>query len=658
MSRFGVRAPVVVFAALLALPRSGAAQSPVITPQGDPSVKPDSIYKLAVNPADYPDETAAFLLDDGVIRLNADGTGTRTFRQIVQLLRPEAAERYREQRFSYAPKHQKFTLNWIRVVKPDGTVISAKPLQVQESDVPAQLGDPTYSDRKVIRVSLTGVEAGTLVDYSTTTEELKPFLRGDFLESWSISTGLATKRSRYIVDVPASLKVRVDEKNVRFKRGDVKIGDRRIMTWAANDLPKIKPEDYAADSNDVYMSVLISSPTTWEDIGKWYATNAKDRYVLTPAVEAKLKDVVAKSKTFDDSLRAIHKWIAQDIRYVSIALGLGGYQPRTPGTVVETGFGDCKDKATIFVAALTRIGVTAYPVLLSAEGGVRRGYPSIEQFDHAIAAYKRPGATKYEYADLTASLTPLGELPFSEQGEMGLVVHPDGSTEEITFPKVPISGNRRVTRVTGTLSSAGMFEGSLEEVSYGALQYETRSAFENPVDTAARRKMANAVAGKWFEGAEGDSLVVIEGKDLAATARIGVAIHHGKAASLAGNTVVLKNPFGTMSGMLLAAKELENKPKRLFPIDPVKILGYDDITIELRMTLPEGWKAQLPPSIKAGGVFGLIETSYAQNGRELLFTRRLVGATGVQPPDQVAALVAWFREVGKDDASLIIIQKS
>jgi hypothetical protein len=30
----------------------------------------------------------------------------------------------------------------------------------------------------------------------------------------------------------------------------------------------------------------------------------------------------------------------------------------------------------------------------------------------------------------------------------------------------------------------------------------------------------------------------------------------------------------------------------------------------------------------------------------------------VQPPDQVAALVAWLREMGKDDASLIVIQKS
>ena len=49
------------------------AQAPRITPQGDPSVRADTIYTLAVNPADYPEENAAVLLDDGVVHLEADG---------------------------------------------------------------------------------------------------------------------------------------------------------------------------------------------------------------------------------------------------------------------------------------------------------------------------------------------------------------------------------------------------------------------------------------------------------------------------------------------------------------------------------------------------------------------------------------------------------
>ena len=86
--------------ALLAAPAVAAAQAPRITPKGDPSVNADTIYKLAVKPADFPEERAAFLLDDGVVRFEADGRATRTFRQIVQLLKPEAADDYREQSFS------------------------------------------------------------------------------------------------------------------------------------------------------------------------------------------------------------------------------------------------------------------------------------------------------------------------------------------------------------------------------------------------------------------------------------------------------------------------------------------------------------------------------------------------------------------------------
>jgi hypothetical protein len=114
-----------LFAAALALPMPAAAlsaQAPTITQQGDPSVQSDTIYKLAVKAADHPEESAIFLLDDGVVRLEADGRGTQTFRQVVQILKPEAVENYNEFRWSFAPGHEKFTLNWIRVIGPDGTV--------------------------------------------------------------------------------------------------------------------------------------------------------------------------------------------------------------------------------------------------------------------------------------------------------------------------------------------------------------------------------------------------------------------------------------------------------------------------------------------------------------------------------------------------------
>ena len=522
--------PVVV---LTLVPSLALAQAPHITPAGDPSVNADTIYRLAVKPEDFPEETGVLLLDDGVLHIEPDGRGETTYRQVTEILRPEAVDGYSEQQFSYAPKHQRFTLNWIRVVKPDGTVVSAAPSHVQESDVPAQFGDPTYSDQKVVRASITGVAPGTIVDVSYTTTELKPFLPGDFFDSWNVSSGPQVMRSRYVVDVPSGFTPRIREDNLNFARTEKSANGRHTYTWATNNIKSVKSEAFESDSNSVYMSIVVSSPITWAAIGKWYAGNARDRYVASPAVDSAITNALKGAKTLDDSIRAVHRWVAQDIRYVSIALGLGGYQPRSPDEVVRTGFGDCKDKATLFIVALKQLGITAFPVILNSAGDVQRSAPSIAQLDHVIAAFKRPGKTQYEFADLTASLTPLGELPFDYQGSFGMVVHPDGSIEEITFPKAPMADNFGARRIAGALSVDGQFTGTYEESGTGSRQYSLRNAFENPLDSAQRAKAANAIAGNLFEGAKGDSLTGFAGKDLSVNPKMSVIVRDGRAASMA-----------------------------------------------------------------------------------------------------------------------------
>jgi hypothetical protein len=645
-----------VLALLFASATVATAQAPKITAAGDPSVNADTIYRLAVDAAKYPEETSRFLLDDGVIRVEADGRGTKTYRQIVQILRAEAVEDYQEFQFSYAPKHEKFTLNWIKVVRPDGSVISDKPTQVQESDVPAQMGDPVYSDRKVIRVSITGVAAGTIVDWSTTTEELKPFLDGDWFSSWSVSTGGAVGRSRYIVDAPASLKLNIKEENLNFKRVETVNAGRRTMTWATRDLEKVKREMFASDSNGVFMSVLFSLPVTWGDIGKWYAGNARGRYTLTPELESKLKEIVAPARTLDDSLRAVHRWVAQDVRYVSIALGLGGYQPRTPAEVLSSGFGDCKDKATIFVAMLQKMGMTAHPVLLNSTGGVEVGLPSITQFDHAIAAFKRPGRASYEFTDLTASLTPFGELPFGPQGEFGIVVLPDGRVEEVTFPMSRVADNRLHFSLVGTIGADGNFTGTYEESGFGNLQYRLRGVFENPMDSAQKAQLANGVARRYFPGATGTDLVGFEGKDLRAPSTMKVRVN-GRAVQLSGTTAILRNPVGSSARLGTLADEVDKQIPRQFPIDAEGIFGYNQLSAEFRFTLPEGWLADLPAGVDASGPFGFYRSTYKQQGRELRITREFGGAKGLHAPDKVKDLSAWLRAIGKDDAEVILIRQ-
>jgi hypothetical protein len=112
-----------------------------------------------------------------------------------------------------------------------------------------------------------------------------------------------------------------------------------------------------------------------------------------------------------------------------------------------------------------------------------------------------------------------------------------------------------------------------------------------------------------------------------------------------------------MSGLIAKAKELDAQPTRRFDIDPERIFGYQHSVMELHFTLPDGWKAQLPANVKATGPFGSYESTYTQNGRELSIARTMTGATGIVSKSRVKELSAWMREIGKDDATLIILQK-
>ena len=309
----------------------------------------DSIVKLAVDGATRAGVPAVTLLDEMEMHLEANGTGTRRYRTVTQFLNDQAARARAEQSFGYAPGHQKLTLNWVRVLKPTGEVISDKPAQTQDADVPAAMQNPVYQDQKIRRLSLGGVANGTILDISWTIEEKAPYRSGDFYDRWSVNNGSEVIRSLLVVNMPETYQPRIIEKNLNFKRTEKVADKHRTLTWATSNVERVRGEPFAADSNDVLMSVTIAPPGSWGDIAKWYSGLAKDRYTLTPDIAKRVDSVVAAAKPHAriDTLRAIHRWVAQDVRYVSVSLGMGGYQPRAPEQVLATGFGDCKDKATL-----------------------------------------------------------------------------------------------------------------------------------------------------------------------------------------------------------------------------------------------------------------------------------------------------------------------
>ncbi|CAN5859613.1 hypothetical protein BH23GEM9_BH23GEM9_09410 [soil metagenome] len=653
------RSGIVAALVIAASPGSGRghAQAPVITPAGDPSVRADTIYALAVDSAAHPGDAVVFLLDDGVVSIDAVGRGTRSYRQVVHVLRQQAVQTFAERRLRYSPDRQKLTLNWVRVMRPSGELISQGAAQMQESEVAAAITNPVYVNQKELRLSLGGVTANTIVDISYTIEELEPYLEGDFYSSWSVHSASSAPvlRSRYILDVPEGVQPRVTEQNLNFTVQTREANGRRTMTWATADVPRYRAEPFAPDTNSVRMHIVTSLPLTWGDVARWYDGLSHDRYTLAPDVLDRIREQTAGATTRLDTIRALHRWVAQDIRYVSVSLGLGGYQPRTPDQTVATGFGDCKDKATLFIAALRSLGMEAYPVVLNTSAAaVRPDHPSIRQFNHMIAAVRDDSG--YTFTDLTAALTPYGELPAPQQGGFAVIVLQDGASEEVVLPAMPSAGRRIEYHIVATLAEDGQLAGYMDETNTGFGFEARRGMFAAPLDSTRKAAVMRALLGI-LPGATGDSIDAFDGRDLYAPVRYRIYFSGARGTAQTGGLHLFTFPFGVQpaTNRIRALEAMGERTSSIIAEQILRPLPPTWQTIDMRVTLPDGWRARVPADVIVESDFGTYATEYSQRRRELRIVRTERSTVGIHPPGRLPDVIEFFRAISADEDNRTIV---
>jgi hypothetical protein len=119
--------------------------------------------------------------------------------------------------------------------------------------------------------------------------------------------------------------------------------------------------------------------------------------------------------------------------------------------------------------------------------------------------------------------------------------------------------------------------------------------------------------------------------------------------------MLLTVPFSAATKMADAATALEEQGKRRFPIDVEGFIGASSVTQSMRLTLPEGWKARVPPPVEVDGVWGTYTVHYRQEGRELVLEREMTGRRGIQPPEAVASLIAWMRAAAADETAQVVL---
>ena len=180
---------------------------------------------------------------------------------------------------------------------------------------------------------------------------------------------------------------------------------------------------------------------------------------------------------------ALYTYVSRQIRYVAIEIGVGGYQPHLPADVYKNKYGDCKDKATLLISMLDKIGLRGYPALVGTRGDVEAdpAAPTLATFDHMIVALPVPANLRsavekfpaYDsrnqilWMDPTSETDPLGQLPEMDQGVFALIAYPDrGDLQRI--PQAPPELNGSEYAVNVHLQSDGTGAADVDAKYFGA----------------------------------------------------------------------------------------------------------------------------------------------------------------------------------------------
>jgi hypothetical protein len=248
--------------------------------------------------------------------------------------------------------------------------------------------------------------------------------------------------------------------------------------YERRDVPIVPSEDGAPSWYSPWPYLQVSDFSDWNEVARMTYAFYAPILARTPEIAAIASAIKAKGGTPEEiALRAL-QYVQENVRYVSIAIGHGAFQPTRPVKVVQRRYGDCKDKSVLLVSLLRELGIKAEPALVHSRRGHRLPdtLPTPFAFDHVIVRMEIDGKTYWadgtavkQYAALSTDASP--------DFENALLISPASS--ELT--PIPLPGSTtRTKEIEVTLDlRAGIYKpGTLKIVTRyrGGLADEMRPA--------------------------------------------------------------------------------------------------------------------------------------------------------------------------------------
>jgi len=209
------------------------------------------------------------------------------------------------------------------------------------------------------------------------------------------------------------------------------------VKWSVNNLKSIKKEPFSPPLIELVPSVQLSlgnfelqgyegNMENWENFGRFMYELNEDRDELPKALREELDDLLIGTRSPQEVIDITYRYLQEHTRYVSIQLGIGGWQTFSASYVYENGYGDCKALSNYMKGMLQFAGITSYLAIISAGNDpspIDPGFAT-NSFNHMILCVPLENDTVW--LECTADNHPAGYLGDFTADRYALLATPEG----------------------------------------------------------------------------------------------------------------------------------------------------------------------------------------------------------------------------------------
>lgn len=511
-----------------------------------------------------------------------------------------------------------------------------------------------YDDNKVKVYQPEEYDYPFTIEYQYETQYSSTFFLPPFAPQ--IAEGMSVEKATYRAEFPSNYNLRHKEFNDITAPVEENLGKRKVLVWTVENEKALKEELAGESAYNMAKRVMIAPSkfsmggyqgdmTTWAGFGKWQTQLNEGRDKLTPKVKADIKALLIGVDDDEEKVRLIYDYLQGNTRYVSIQLGVGGFQPFPAITVAENGYGDCKALSNYTYSLLKEAGIKSNYVIIRAgddEDDIVTDFSST-QFNHVILAV--PMKQDTVWLECTSQQSPFNFLGGFTSDRHALMVTETGGVL-VKTPEYTAEQNAQIRSARVEIDSEGNASAGVI-TRYEGIQYAGKYPLANQGKDDQRKYLLNTIdipafdlGNVMYREEKKENPVLIEEYDLKLR----------KYASITG-----KRLFFTPNLLNRGGSNPPKDDNRKSMI--INDYSYNDID-SIIFKLPDDFRLEFQPDpVDMKSEFGEYKLTYDFNPEtnEFTYVRYIKVFKGTFPANNYADFRKFWRKVSRSDKSKLVL---